>query len=98
MVKPLKTGQGKVRMMPLRSAVLQALEDDRYDWRTAKGLAKDLKIDEQEILAVLNSFPDQVVRATSGDGRILFTTRSHYEKTHGFGDRLLSALADKVVA
>lgn len=84
--------------LDLKTAVIQALEDERYDWRTVRGLARTLHISEQEITSVLDSSSDQIVRATSDDGRRLFTTRSHYQKTHGFGDKLLSALADKVVA
>ncbi|HZP16731.1 MAG TPA: hypothetical protein VFB00_02110 [Terriglobales bacterium] len=41
---------------------------------------------------------DQILRTTAADGQTLYTTRNHYEKTHDFGDKLLSALADKVVA
>jgi hypothetical protein len=82
----------------LKAAVMRALEDERYDWRTVSGLAGSLKIAEQEVLRVLMSEPDEIVRSSAEDGRNLFTTRNHYEKTHGFGDKLLSALADKVVA
>ena len=82
----------------LKTAVLNALEDERYDWRTVTGLARSLDADRKDIIRVLKSMPDQIVRANADDGRVLFTTRSHYEKTHGFGDKLLSALADKVVA
>jgi hypothetical protein len=82
----------------LKSAILHALEDERYDWRTVGGLASALKVGEREVFSVLNSMPDQIVRTTHSDGRNLFTTRSHYQKTHGFQSRLLSALADRVVA
>ena len=84
--------------LDLKQEVLNALEDDQFDWRTVGGLAKALGIGEQEIVGILDSLSDQVVRTNNGDGQSLFTTRSHYEKTHGFGDKLLSALADKVVA
>jgi hypothetical protein len=84
--------------LDLKTAVIRALEDERYDWRTLDGLATALGTSEREVLGVLNSIPDQIVRAASADGQSLFTTRSHYEKTHGFGDKILSALADKVVA
>lgn len=82
----------------LRGTIIRALEDENYDWRTLDGLARATGAKNQEILSVLNSLSDEIVRATAADGRSLFTTRNHYEKTHGFGDKLLSALADKVVA
>lgn len=83
---------------PLREAVVRALEDDRYDWRTLGGIARATGAKNPEILSLLNSMSDQIVRTTAADGQALFTTRNHYEQTHGFGDKLLSALADKVVA
>src|SRR5258708_1188466 len=82
----------------IKTRVIAALEDERYDWRTLNGLARSVGAREADILQVLNSMPDQVVRATTTDGRTVFTTRKHYEETHGFGDRLLSVLTDKVVA
>jgi hypothetical protein len=84
--------------LDLRAAILGALEHEQYDWRTLGGLCRATGAKQQEILSILNSMPDTIVRATAEDGQTLFTTRSHYEKTHGFGDKLLSALADKVVA
>jgi len=84
--------------LDLRAAVVQALEDDRYDWRTLGGIARATGAQNQEIVSVLNSMSDQILRTTAADGQTLYTTRNHYEKTHDFGDKLLSALADKVVA
>lgn len=82
----------------LRAALVHALEDPRYDWRTVRGLTRALGLSEQDVVRTLDSMPDVVVRASTADGRTVFTTRRHYEKTHGFGDKLLSALADRVVA
>lgn len=82
----------------LKAAVERALEDERYDWRTIKGLARSTGAREDEIVSVLNSLSDQLVRTQDADGRSLFTTREHYQKTHGLGDKLLSALADRIVA
>jgi hypothetical protein len=97
--------RGRVAVMPetaqatdLKTAVLKALEDERYDWRTIKGLVKSTGATEQDILSMLNSLADKIVRSQDADGRSLFTTREHYQKTHGLGDRILSALADRIVA
>lgn len=97
--------KGRVTVMPqitqgidLKTDLLKALEDDRYDWRTIKGLAKATSATEAEVVSTLNSMSDQVVRSQDADGRSIFTTREHYQKSHGLGDRLLSALADRVVA
>ena len=91
-------GQAKAKGLDLKTQVLNALEDKRYNWRTIRGLARALRVDKEAIAKVLSDLTDEIVQATAEDGRLLFTTRNHYEKTHGFGARLLSALADKVVA
>jgi hypothetical protein len=88
----------KIRDAVAESRLINALQDERYDWRTVGGLARALGMDESTVNSLLNSMPDTVVRTTTSDGRILFTTRNHYKRTHGLGDKLLSALADKVVA
>jgi hypothetical protein len=80
------------------SAVRTALEDDRFDWRTIAGLTRALHTDSETITRALSDLSDGIVRATAEDGRVLYTTRNHYEEKYGFGDKLLSALADKVVA
>lgn len=84
--------------LDLRSAVVRALEDDRYDWRTIGGIASDLGVAKAEVVSILQSMPDDIITTKTEDGRNVFTTRRHYEKTHGLGDKILSALADKVVA
>jgi hypothetical protein len=86
------------RTTDLTSAVIQALEDERYDWRTIKGLVKSTDATEPEIISVLNALSDKIVRTQDADGRSLFTTREHYQKTHSLGDKILSALADRIVA
>ena len=95
---PQATATPAVPTSKVTVTVIQALEDPRYDWRTLEGLVRATGIRENDVLAILNSMRDQIVSATTADGRTVFTTRNHYEKTHGFGDKLLSALADKVVA
>ena len=87
-----------IKTIDIAAAILAALEDERYDWRTIKGLVNSTGASEAEVINVLNSMSDRVVRSQDADGRSLFTTREHYQKTHGLGDRLLSALADRIVA
>ena len=78
--------------------VIKALENPQYDWRTIQGLASELRASESEVVAALALLRDTVVRTEDSQGRHLFTTRLHYEKTHGFADKLLSALSDRIVA
>jgi hypothetical protein len=82
----------------LRARIITALENPKYDWRTIDGVTSEIRASKDDVLAALSAMPDVVVRAADADGRSIFTTRQHYERTHGLGDKLLSALADKVIA
>ncbi|MGO9123339.1 MAG: hypothetical protein ACLP6G_00485 [Terriglobales bacterium] len=82
----------------LRNRVIAALENPKYDWRTVGGVASEVGASKDDVAALLGAMPDIVVRASDDKGRTIFTTREHYERTHGLGDKLLSALADKVIA
>lgn len=77
--------------------ILEALENPEYDWRTVPGIASEIGVPEPDVVKALNLMRDVIVRATDSEGRSLFTTRRHYEETHGFKDRLVSALTDRVV-
>jgi hypothetical protein len=76
----------------------RALEDDRWDWRTVAGIARSTGATERQVTDVLNGMLDQLVRAVNDDGRVLYTTRRHYDQTRSIGDKLLAALVGRVVA
>ena len=81
-----------------RQAVLNALEDDRYVWRTIDGIAKDTGLDPDTIWTVLDDPATELLISSYPDerGRGLYTTRKHYKAKRSFGWRLLGAIADKV--
>jgi len=81
-----------------RKAVIDAMEDARYEWRTLDGLAEQTKLPIEEIRQLIDYLQDEIIRSSVPDerGRDLYTTRKHYRQTHGLGTRLLTALSDKV--
>ena len=81
-----------------RQAVLRALEDDRYVWRTIDGIANDSGLDPDAIWAVLDDPSTDLLISSYPDerGRGLYTTRGHYKAKRSVGWRLLGAIADKV--
>lgn len=81
-----------------RQAVLNALEDDRFVWRTIDGIAKDTGLDADAIWAVLDDPATDLLISSYPDerGRGLCTTRRHYKAKRSVGWRLLGAIADKV--
>ena len=78
-------------------AVMEALEDPRYRWRTVGGIARQTGLTSREVLAVLEASRDRVLRAraVAPDGAPLFTTREHYQRRAGLGPRLLAALRNR---
>ena len=82
----------------LRDQIIRALEDDRYEWRTAERVAEQIGIPAARVQEFLESLKQEIVRSSIPDeaGRSLYTTRKHYRDTHGLGSRFLAALSDKV--
>jgi hypothetical protein len=82
----------------LRTKIIAALEDSRYEWRTPEGIAKEVGITAAQVREILEDLKEEIVRSSIPDelGRDLYTTRRHYRQTHGLGSRILNALSDKV--
>jgi hypothetical protein len=82
----------------LRAAVVRALEDPRYEWRTVEGLADETGLPADSLRQILEELNGEIIRSSIPDesGRALYTTRKHYRQTQGLGTRILSALSDKV--
>ena len=78
-------------------AVIEALEDPRYLWRTVGGIARQTGLTPGEVVAALEGSADRVMRAraTAPDGAPLYTTREHYRRRAGLGSRLLGALRNR---
>lgn len=49
--------------------IIRALEDDRWEWRTLGGIAKDTKIPPERILALAEESPDMIVESIKSDER-----------------------------
>jgi hypothetical protein len=82
-----------------RRKVTEALEDNRYVWRTIEGIVKDTGLSAAKVEnAVL--WDDQVDAITASyrdeKGRTLFTTRRHYQKKRSLGWRVVGAIAGKM--
>jgi hypothetical protein len=78
--------------------IIEALEDDRYDWRTIDGISEQTGVAAADVRELLNSLDEVVVRSSIPDesGRALYTTRQHYRQTHSIGARFLDAVAGKL--
>lgn len=77
----------------LRQAILSALGNPQYKWRTIRGIADEVGIDEATVREGLQRCRDQVVRSSmlSMDGQELFMTRSRFLATASLLHKLLGA-------
>jgi predicted transcriptional regulator len=80
--------------------VVAALEDERYQWRTIKGIADQTNLPREEVPEVLNKLIDTgiVVRSAvpSKSGDQLYTSRVHYTRFTPFGKRQSAAFRNDV--
>jgi len=74
--------------------VSTALENNRYKWRTLRGVAKELKTTEAEVLRIINENASEVIKSSipAATGEDLFTTRNHYRRKASFLDKITSSI------
>lgn len=77
----------------VRQAIVSALGSPHHRWRTIRGIADEVGVDEATVREGLQRCRDQVVRssALSKDGQELFMTRSRFLATASLSDKLLGA-------
>ncbi len=83
-------------------AILEALEDSRYEWRTVDGLSKSTGLSHEAIENVLygGALDDLVVQSASLDrrGRALYTTRKRYNARSTVWSRMRDALTGRIAS
>lgn len=70
-----------------QAAVLNALRNPKYLWRTVKGISQETRIAQEIVLDIISKISDQVVKSSipSKNGEDLYTTRNHFlEKASPF--------------
>lgn len=82
----------------IKQKVFEALEDDRYEWRTPKGIAKQAGISEEEVLLVLDDDTASIVQSSvpSTKGTPLFTTKRHFQVKSSAFDKILGAFKGRI--
>ena len=91
--------QDKLKLQVNESAVLGALNDPRFKWRTLGGIASQLHISETEVMDVIAKYQSKIIESSvpSQKGKSLYTTREHYiKKTSGF-NRMLGSLVGRAL-
>jgi hypothetical protein len=79
-------------------AVISALENPNYKWRTVRGIGKESGLSPETVLEILSKRKDIIVQSSipSMDGEDLYTTREHYREFASAGQKLLGALRNRV--
>jgi hypothetical protein len=80
-----------------KERILKAMVESSYRWRTARGIAKDSGVPLPQVLEFLDR-SDLILRARKPNrkGEPLFTTRERYRHEVGLGERILSAITNKL--
>jgi len=90
-------GQPAPAALSPAEAVVRALENPKYDWRTVQGVARETGLAEERVEEALAEMRNILVHTCDESGRSLFTTREYYNRTASWGRKLLAALTDKIV-
>jgi hypothetical protein len=79
------------------TAVLGALANPNYKWRTIGGVAKETGLDTKVVLNVLSTKADQIVKSSvqSLEGSDLYTTRDHLRMKASLGEKILGAIKNR---
>ncbi len=78
------------------SAVRAALEDERFDWRSIKGIAEDTGLTSAQVEACLARLEDEIVTTISSSIGRIYTTRARYRRFESLRNRTLSAISGRV--
>ena len=79
-------------------AVIAALENEKYEWRTLRGLARETGLDKEKILGILAQEKEQIIQSPtpSDKGEELYTTRNHYLETVSPAQKLLWSVKNRL--
>ena len=84
---------------PVEERVIAALEDDRFRWRTVRGIVAQTSLSTETVLEALAKLTanEKVIRSLqpSRDGEDLYTTRDHYRRSASFTERLSAAFRNR---
>jgi hypothetical protein len=74
-----KSANSQGSVDPNLTAVVRALEDPRYEWRTVEGLAEETGLPTDNLRKIVEDLNGEIVRSSIPDesGRALYTTRKH---------------------
>ncbi len=87
----------KMKKKILESIIVHAFRETKYRWRTANGIAKQTKLDYEDVFNFLEK-SNLIIRARKSNkqGQPLFALRERYNRASPFTVRLLNAITNKI--
>lgn len=81
----------------LEAKIKKAFENEKYEWRTVKGVAKEANTSYEIVQSYVSSHGDELVKSSARNdkGERLFTSRKNYRDRTGPGARILSILRNR---
>ncbi|MFK3862822.1 hypothetical protein [Pseudoalteromonas rhizosphaerae] len=75
----------------------KAFENNKYEWRTIRGVSKETGLKEDDVRNYIKSHGDEVVKssARNAEGETLYTSRKSYRERSSLGMRLSSILRNR---
>ena len=98
MAKLISKNKIKKPSLSVHLKIKRALENDKYKYRTLKGISRDAGVSVEVVKRDIASHSDSIVTLTrrNQNGEALYTTRSHYRKKASVGEKIMGALINRV--
>lgn len=80
-------------------AVIQALENPRFNWRTIQGISEETSLSRDVVIEALSRVAEIIVKSpgAADDGSDLFTTRDHFRKEGGVTAKFMGAIKNRIL-
>lgn len=91
----MASGKREKSLTPLQRAVKEQIESGGWDWYAAEEIAENLDTSAAKVRKAIAERPDVFIQArrTDPNGRALYATRKHYQRTHNIVERVFDTLS-----
>lgn len=78
--------------------MLKALRDEKFVWRTVRGLSAEIGIPGDAVVGILTQLGEEVIQSSvpSKDGEALYASKSHFRKHGRTIGKILGAFKGRV--
>lgn len=83
----------------LKTKLFNALEDKKYTWRTAQGIASQMGLSEDKVLELIAKFDDFIVQSShpAENGKYIYTTRSRFNDITSPFQKIIGAFKGRMI-